>query len=433
MSIDVDLALGQPRAGRFDCSERATADFHFAAGVPLPFADESVRSLGVGDAVADWSVRDRLQLMLDCRRVLAGGAHLILVEPKAQQTLEALARWAAFVGLVEIAAATQGPGWKRSHVPSDPAPLVTIAIPSSNPRYFLECLDSAIAQTYPRLEILICDDSGGDEIAAMAASRAARAEIRFERNRVRLRTRRNYERLLELARGEYVKFLNDDDALEPTCVARLVDAFARAPGLTLATSHRWRMDAQSRIIDDMPATRPAVARDLIVDGISLANAVIMHGLNFIGEPSTGLFRKRDFDRRPHIDGERPFHFNGEEVRGAADLAMWSRLLMQGNAAFLAQRLSRFRVHDQQAQARPDVMARSIDGIRRLQRQWIELGLFRRFPPHLLATRPLRDSPSSGPWQLDRILCLPGPDDTPEAALAAWRATQRHPFDPLPAQ
>ncbi|MEO8137021.1 MAG: hypothetical protein ABI831_23960, partial [Betaproteobacteria bacterium] len=194
-------------------------------------------------------------------------------------------------------------------------------------------------------------------------------------------------------------------------------------------SHRYRIDASSRVIADMPATMPAVARDVIVDGVSLANAVIMYGLNFIGEPSTALFRKRDFDLRPHMDEIRPFNFNGEEVRGAIDFAMWSRLLVQGNAAFLHERLSRFRIHEEQAQARSDVIARSIEGMRGLQRQWIELGLFRRTPPHLLRVKPLvPGAPIPDDWSLEPVLLLPPVAVRPEEAVRAWRATQRHPFD-----
>ena len=40
-----------------------------------------------------------------------------------------------------------------------PAPLVTIAIPAYNERYFSEALASAIAQQGVEIEILVCDDS----------------------------------------------------------------------------------------------------------------------------------------------------------------------------------------------------------------------------------------------------------------------------------
>ena len=428
-ALAVDIGRAERREGRVDISTRADADVNLAPGCELPFEDRAVASLHLGSAVTAMPVRELIQLLLECRRVLAPGGRLVLDEAPADALRERLARWAALVGLVPLNEGAEHPGWtKRSRV-EESAPLVTIAIPASNPRYFLEALDSAVSQTYPHLEIVVCDDSEGDAIPSMVASRAGRAELRYEKNPQRLRARRNYEKLLALARGEYVKFLNDDDVLEPDCVARLLRAFRLVPDLVLATSHRLRIDAGSRVVEDMPATRPAVARDVIVEGVSLANAVIMYGLNFIGEPSTALFRKRDFDRREFLDGDRPFHFNGEEVRGAADLAMWSRLLVQGNAVFLRDRLSRFRIHGEQAQARPDVVDRSIAGIRALQRQWVELGLFQCLPPHLLRVQTFPPGDGDGDeWSLEPVLSLPPSTVPPEEAVRAWRSTRRHAFD-----
>jgi len=428
-ALGVDIALVARRDGRIDVSARAGADAPLEPGGELPFADRAVASLDLGDAVGSLPLRDQVQLLLECRRVLAPHGQMRLVEPGGPDVHAGLARWAALVGLAPLPARPGPPGWTKRGSEGGAHPLVSILIPSSNPRFFLECLDSALAQTYPHTEIVICDDSEGDAIPAMVASRASRAAIRYEKNAQRLRTRRNYEKCLALARGEYVKFLNDDDVLEPECVARLLDAFLRVPDLVLATSHRWRIDAASRVIDDMPATRPVVTHDVVVDGVSLANAAIMYGLNFIGEPSTALFRRRDFDRRPDLDGERPFNFNGEEVRGAVDFSMWSRLLVQGNAAFFRERLSRFRTHGEQAQARQDVVARSIAGIRALQRQWVELGLFRRLPPHLLRVRPFpHGDADAGPWRLEPVHSLAPSAVPPDDAVRAWRSTRRHAFD-----
>jgi hypothetical protein len=200
--------------------------------------------------------------------------------------------------------------------------------------------------------------------------------------------------------------------------------------LTLATSNHQRIVADSQTLPGIPATRPADDRDLVVGGVSLANAAIMYGLNFIGEPSTALIRKRDFALRPDLDGARPFNFNGEEVRGAVDFAMWARALVQGNAAFFARRLSSFRSHGEQAQSRADVVRRSIDGIRALQRHWIDLGLFRRWPPHLLQAREFEAAASSSdaPWRLTPVLSLPLPALAPGEALTAWRATKHHAFE-----
>jgi hypothetical protein len=355
---------------------------------------------------------------------------LNLAEPRAVDTRERLAKWASLVGLADRPAGTGGCGWRKHDASTDEAPRVSILIPSSNPRYFLECLDSAIAQTYRPIEIIICDDSDGDAIPAMVASRQRQADIRYVKNPVRLKARGNYAKCLSLAHGEYIKYLNDDDVLAPDCVRTLLGAFLRIPDLALATSHRRLIDAHSRVIDDIPATRPVVEADMVVNGQSLANAVIMHGLNFIGEPSTALFRKRDLEARSGIEGDAPFQFNGEEVRGAIDLAMWARLLVQGNAAFFRARLSDFRLHAEQAQAQPEVVARSIEGIRGLQRQWIKLGLFRLFPPQLFCCQPLsRPDEQADEWRLVPVPLLSPSGLSPEDATRRWRATRRHPFDP----
>ena len=421
------IALAARRPGTVDVGTRADADVPFEAGGDLPFADRSVPTLWLGDAAAALPMRDQLQLMVQCRRALVPGGQLLLAESGAAATFDVLARWAALAGLVALPAPSFG--WTKHGLDANPEPLVSILIISFNPRYFLECLDSAIAQSYRNIEIIICDDSRDDAISAMAASRASQADIRHVKNPERLRTRKNYIKSFSLARGEYIKFLNDDDLLAPDCVRTLLGAFLRFPDVTLATSHRLRIDAESRVIADMPATRPAVAGDRLIDGISLANAVIMHGLNFIGEPSTALFRKRDLDPRLAPD-EPPFQFNGEEVRGAMDYAVWSRLLVQGNAAFFQERLSRFRAHPEQSGGKPDVIARGIRGVRALQRQWIALGLFRRYPPQLLRcqTLPPEGAPVDG-WRLEPVLSLPQSHLPPQEALRAWRAVERHAFDP----
>ena len=427
--LDADIALASRGSSVVDISTRTDADAAFEPGGDLPFADRAVHSLVLGDAVAALSLRDQVHLLVECRRVLMPGARLRLVEPRAAEVHRALARCASIVGLVSLPEEFADPGWIKPSLSSETEPLVSIVIPSSNPRYFLKCLDSAIGQTYSRCEIIVSDDSEDTVIAAMVESRARQADIRYVRNPIRLRTRKNYGQCVMLARGEYIKFLNDDDVLGPDCVRTLLGGFLHEPDVTLATSHRHRIDAHSRRMDDMPATRPVVDHDVVINGISLANAAIMYGLNFIGEPSTALFRKRDFTELGDAGEKDLFQFDGERVSGAIDFAMWSRLLARGNAVFFHERLSSFRIHGEQAQAQSDVVARSIDGIRGLQRKWVELGLFRGCPPHLLLCQSFpRTSMEGDDWSPQQVLSLAAPQVPPENALRAWRETTHHPFD-----
>jgi glycosyltransferase involved in cell wall biosynthesis len=262
-------------------------------------------------------------------------------------------------------------------------PLVSIAIPAYSPRFFGASLDSALAQTYGAIEIVVCDDSPGSEIEAVAHERTARFPVRYKRNPVRLGPRGNFTRCLEAARGEFVKLLCDDDLLEPECIASLLDAFRRAPDIALATSLRRRIDERGTQLEDQPATVPIVAEDSIVAGPTLANAMIMAGLNTVGEPSTTLFRRADLlEQAPGY-----FCFGDEPGHGIIDMVSWAALLLKGDAVYLNRRLSSFRIHEGQRQHDPAKAARNAASIRSLQAAWLELGLDRRLRPDELLVKP----------------------------------------------
>jgi hypothetical protein len=212
------------------------------------------------------------------------------------------------------------------------------------------------------------------------------------RNAVRLRPRGNFTKCFESARGEFVKFLCDDDVLAPTCVASLLDAFRRAPDIVLATSRRQRIDENGMHLDDQPATMPIVAESATIAGYTLANAMLMAGLNVIGEPSTVLFRKADLlDQAPDY-----FRFNGAYGRGIIDMVMWTALLLKGDAVYLTQSLSAFRIHAAQRQHDPATFQRNIDSIRSLQAAWLDLKLFDKVPPHLMLAKPF-PPPAESDW------------------------------------
>ena len=104
-----------------------------------------------------------------------------------------------------------------------------------------------------------------------------------------------------MATGEYIKFLNDDDMLHLSCVERMAQGLSLWPDITLVTSHRQCIDSKGNPLSEMPATKRPVEKDSIIDGPSLANAVLATQVNFIGEPSTVMFRKEDLlHNRPNI-------------------------------------------------------------------------------------------------------------------------------------
>ena len=239
-------------------------------------------------------------------------------------------------------------------------PLVSILIPAYNERYFAEAFASARAQQGVDLEIVVCDDSPGEAIGRIV-SEANDQRVRYVRNPANLGVGGTFTRCVELARGEVLKFLNDDDRLRPGCVAALAAPLKANPALKLATSRRLPIDGAGNRLPDAPATRPIALISALVSGRELADFVLLHSVNFIGEPTTAMFRKADVT----LEDGRLFRWGGRDYHCLADLSLWLRLLAQGLAYYIAAPLSEFRVHEAQEQNREGVRMSCL-----VERLWI---------------------------------------------------------------
>ncbi|QBG83665.1 glycosyltransferase [Xanthomonas oryzae] len=221
------------------------------------------------------------------------------------------------------------------------APLVSIVMPTYKSRYFAQALDSVLTQTYPALELVICDDNADGAIEAVLAPSLAEAPfpIRYHRNTPRLGELVSTIKGIGLAQGEYVKFLHDDDVLQPDCIAQLVEAIERNPGTAMASSRRVRIDDDGQPLPDILATCFPFADDVLIDGPELVSFLADHTINFIGEPSCVLAR------RAHLLalGNELMALNGKAIDWVGDLAIYVKLLRHGNLAFLASPLTQFRV------------------------------------------------------------------------------------------
>jgi glycosyltransferase involved in cell wall biosynthesis len=96
------------------------------------------------------------------------------------------------------------------------APGVSLIIATYNHgRYLGAALDSVLAQTRPT-EIIVVDDGSTDDTPAVLARFAPRVRVHRQDNRG-LSAARNAG--LELARGDYIGFLDADDVIAPTKLA----------------------------------------------------------------------------------------------------------------------------------------------------------------------------------------------------------------------
>ena len=95
-------------------------------------------------------------------------------------------------------------------------PLVSVIVPVYKVEPYLErCLDSLVAQTLKEIEIIVIDDGSPDrcgEICDAYAAKDARFRVVHQENRG-LSAARNAG--IELARADYLMFVDSDDWVEP--------------------------------------------------------------------------------------------------------------------------------------------------------------------------------------------------------------------------
>jgi glycosyltransferase involved in cell wall biosynthesis len=224
-------------------------------------------------------------------------------------------------------------------------PLVSILIPAYNPRFFESCFASSIAQSYENIEIIVADDSGGNEIRDVVA-RPLAPHVRYLRNPARLGFHGNFAHLFSQASGRYIKFLNDDDVLHPDCVSNMVAAFEfLGSQASLVTSRRQRIDETGKMLPDTAATKPLADDDRVFKGRPLGDRLLLQSVNRVGEPSAAMFRRSDVSP----SGDTLFRIVERKYTCLADMALWLRLLAAGDMAYLAKPLSFIRDHPGQLQ------------------------------------------------------------------------------------
>lgn len=110
------------------------------------------------------------------------------------------------------------------HEQSSGIPLVSVIVPAYNAQLVLaRCLDSILAQTESRLEVIVVDDGSTDataEVLARYAAQDGRVRAVYAEN-AGVSAARN--RAIALARGEYIAFADSDDWLEPDALAFLIE------------------------------------------------------------------------------------------------------------------------------------------------------------------------------------------------------------------
>lgn len=223
-------------------------------------------------------------------------------------------------------------------------PLVSIIIPTyARPLMFLEALESAAAQTYANVELIVSDDSPDTVTETLVREWTANrpsVSVAYVRNVPALGAAANFAQSVIRAKGKFVNVLMDDDRLCPSMVEKMATLMESDPSINFVTSCRAWIDEKGNRGGLLPGLEMAVACDAILDGAEIGNLCLTRSSNLIGEPSTVLFRRSALsDAFGHMGG-RLYGCN-------VDMATWLSLASSARIGFFRDVLSETRVHASQ--------------------------------------------------------------------------------------
>ncbi len=134
------------------------------------------------------------------------------------------------------------------------SPRVSIGLPVYNGEaYVAQAVDTLLAQSFADFELIIFDNASTDATESICRERAARdPRVRYERRPTNVGATRNFNGVVEMARGEYFKWAAHDDMHEPDYLARCVEALDRDSTVVLAHTRLRDIDddGNSRDADD---------------------------------------------------------------------------------------------------------------------------------------------------------------------------------------
>ena len=214
-------------------------------------------------------------------------------------------------------------------------PLVSVLISTFNEeKYIEECLLSIYNQSYKNIEVIILDDASTDRTVEVVKQNLRSNDCLIV-NPKNLKHHECFNQLLRMASGKYIKIVMADDFLMPTSIEKSVNVLETNHNVTLVAHGKRVVDYRSRKIFDMILS----GNSYPINGRTMFLKTLKSGTNIIGEPNSCLFRKNS------TSGEYFWNLN---IIGAGELALWYKLLNEGDFYYIREPLCGFRISPKSA-------------------------------------------------------------------------------------
>jgi len=220
-------------------------------------------------------------------------------------------------------------------------PKVSICIPIYNGEQYLEdALNSVLNQTYKNFEVVIVDDQSTDKSHEIAKSYALNdTRIHVFKNEKNLGLVGNWNKCIELAKGEWIKFVFQDDLITDNCLELMMaSANDKSRFIACYRDFLFEADVNEGTIETFrkyPRLSDVFEKKINVNNVYFAQTVLSCPDNFIGEPTSTLIHKTVFDQ---------YGYFNPSFSQLCDIEYWIRIGVNEGLTIIPHYLAHFRVH-----------------------------------------------------------------------------------------
>lgn len=219
---------------------------------------------------------------------------------------------------------------------------ISVIIPNYNHEIFLrQRIESVLNQAFIPFEIIILDDCSTDNSKSIIEEYVNTfGNIKFVENATNSgSTFIQWNKGVEMAKGDFIWIAESDDVAEPEFLERMVACLHSDPQIVLAYCQSNRMNEKGEIAgtwkdytDDLDAS--SFNTDFAVDGTGYIERFLIHR-NTIPNASAVVFKKSVYQNT----GGAP-----AGIKNIGDWLTWLKVLCFGKVAFIAEPLNNFRYH-----------------------------------------------------------------------------------------
>jgi len=229
-------------------------------------------------------------------------------------------------------------------------PTVSICIPTYNGQQYLkQCIDSAVAQSYQDIEVLLIDDASTDNTWELIMSYCSSDKrIKAYRNEKNTGLVGNFNKCLQMAEGKWIKFLLQDDYLKENCIEIMMAGVSPEDKIAVCKRTFLLDDAMDENKKKYYEHGVATFERL---GIVAKNAVFIKPkqvaamavnnicMNFIGEPTSVMLQR---------DVIKEIGYFNNDLAQICDLEYFLRIGSVYGIKYIPTELTYFRIHTQSA-------------------------------------------------------------------------------------